>query len=96
MTTAKKATTAVNLTRPFGDSIGSELESMFSGLGRKRRASTTMADAQKEARLDPNTPGGPTPGGPGLTSDFHFDDDGYGGGDDYGYEADYNNVSFLI
>ncbi|KAK4521723.1 ATP-dependent DNA helicase Snf21 [Mucor velutinosus] len=86
---ASKAKPAINLTQPSGDAVGSELEALFAGLSRKRRASGAIANANKEARVD-DAFGAPTPGGPGLTSAFHFDDDNI----DYGQDYNEDNVDF--
>lgn len=77
------------MTKPSGDAVGSELDALFAGLNRKRRASGAIANANKEARVD-DAFGAPTPGGPGLTSAFHFDDDNI----DYGPDYNDDNVQF--
>lgn len=82
------------MTQPFGDAVGSELDALFAGLNRKRRASGAIANANKEARVD-DAFGAPTPGGPGLTSAFQFDDDNIDYGQDYNDDtADFNQDAF--
>ncbi|KAL0145655.1 double-strand-break repair protein rad21 [Mucor lusitanicus] len=91
---AAKAKPVINLTQPFGDAVGSELDALFAGLNRKRRASGAIANANKEARVD-DAFGAPTPGGPGLTSAFQFDDDNIDYGQDYNDDtADFNQDAF--
>lgn len=64
-----------DLTKPSGETLGSELDAMFSRLNRKRRASAVANNAPKEARLDDPFAAVPTPGG--QDADFHFEDNGF-------------------
>jgi hypothetical protein len=81
------------LTKPSGNAVGSELEDMFARLSRKRRASGAMANIHKESRFD-DAFGAPTPGGPGLTSAFQFDDDNIDYGQDYTADVELNQEAF--
>lgn len=73
--------------------VGSELEDMFTRLNRKRRASGAMANIRRESRFD-DAFGAPTPGGPGLTSAFQFDDDNIDYGQDYTDDIELNQDAF--
>ncbi|KAI8095070.1 Rec8 like protein-domain-containing protein [Gilbertella persicaria] len=76
-----KQKTTVNITKPFGDVLGSELNNLFSGLNRKRRASGMISNLPKEPRLgDVFTSG--------AGDAFNFDDDGYDFGGDAGINED--------
>lgn len=90
---AIKAKPVINLTKPSGNAVGSELDALFAGLNRKRRASGAIANANKEARVD-DAFGAPTPGGPGLTSAFHFDDDNIDYGQDFNDDVELNQDAF--
>ncbi|EPB90820.1 hypothetical protein HMPREF1544_02398 [Mucor circinelloides 1006PhL] len=90
---ATKAKPVIDLTKPSGSAVGSELDTLFAGLNRKRRASGAIANANKEARVD-DAFGAPTPGGPGLTSAFHFDDDNIDYGQDFNDDVELNQDAF--
>lgn len=66
---------------------------MFTRLNRKRRASGAMANVRRESRAD-DAFGAPTPGGPGLTSAFQFDDDNIDYGQDYADDVELNQDAF--
>ncbi|CEP15178.1 hypothetical protein [Parasitella parasitica] len=88
-----KIITVINLTRPSGAPVGSDLDALFNSLNRKRRASGVIANANKEARVD-DAFGAPTPSGPGLTPAFHFDDDNIDYGQDYNDGVEINQDAF--
>ncbi|KAI8637802.1 Rec8 like protein-domain-containing protein [Parasitella parasitica] len=88
-----KIKAVVNLTRPSGTAVGSDLDALFTSLSRKRRTSGFIPSANKEARID-DVFGAPTPGGPGLTSALQFNDDDIDYGQDYNDGAEINQEAF--
>ncbi|KAI7893229.1 Rec8 like protein-domain-containing protein [Mucor mucedo] len=81
-----KSKNVINLVQPSGESLGSDLESMFTRMSNKRRAPAIMSEAQKQARFDDPFATTTTPAA-APTSAFHFDDDGGDFGDDAVFDA---------